>query len=49
MSLCGECGHDREEHGDGVVHTACCAVFPPAGSDLDEIMCSCEGFEESNA
>ena len=40
-----ECGHPRSDHGDGVVHTACCGVFPPAGSDLDEIACECDQFE----
>lgn len=42
---CITCGHPRAEHGDGVVHTACCGVFPPAGSDLDEIECECDEFE----
>ncbi|QEA10854.1 hypothetical protein [Mycobacterium phage Weirdo19] len=31
------CGHDVDDHGDGVVHTGCCALTP-AG------MCECDAY-----
>lgn len=30
------CGHPRSDHGDGVVHTACCVLDVP---------CECNEFE----
>lgn len=40
--VCALCDHPRDEHGDGVVHTACCHL--PPGAVLDE-MCGCPGME----
>jgi len=42
-SVCATCGHARDEHGDGVVHTACC--FMPTGELFD--MCDCDRYEET--
>ncbi|WP_156750438.1 hypothetical protein [Mycobacterium sp. 852013-50091_SCH5140682] len=41
-TVCALCDHGRDDHGDGVVHTACCHLRP--GADLDE-MCDCPGWE----
>lgn len=37
MADCIQCGHPRDDHGDDVVHTACCAW-------VDDDMCGCGGF-----
>lgn len=42
------CGHDVDDHGDGVVHTACCAYLTdprvPEGT-----MCECEAYQPEQA
>lgn len=43
-TVCALCDHPRDDHGDGVVHTACCHL-PPGAADLGE-MCDCPGWEE---
>lgn len=35
------CGHDVDDHGDGVVHTACCAYLP------DDTMCECTAYQST--
>ena len=42
MADCALCSHPRDDHGDGVVHTACCHL-PPGAPLLD--MCDCIGWE----
>lgn len=37
------CGHPRSEHGDGVVHTACCWI--PAANPFGRDHCECDEFE----
>lgn len=40
------CRHPRSDHGDGVVHTACCGLtkVPAPSGDLD-VQCECHEFE----
>ena len=40
------CGHPRSDHGDGVVHTACCGLIkvPAPCGDVDST-CECDEFE----
>lgn len=40
------CGHPRSDHGDGVVHTACCGEIkvPTPWGDA-ELPCECDEFE----
>ncbi|MCP3810791.1 hypothetical protein NLX62_00290 [Mycobacteriaceae bacterium Msp059] len=40
------CLHPRSDHGDGVVHTACCGQIkvPAPSGDLD-MPCECDEFE----
>ena len=40
------CGHPRRDHGDGVVHTACCGLVKvPLPSGDHDATCECDEFE----
>lgn len=41
------CGHPHSDHGDGIVHTACCGrLMAPGASGLGrDVACECDGFE----
>ena len=43
---CASCPHTREDHGDGVIHAACCAIdkVPVPSGDVDH-HCECVAFE----